>query len=420
MKLKRLQLICVGILFCTTTVFANVQINERKSFRESEMNVELFSFREHAKLEMRNNRTPISARQSNTATHRLDAVVGNGWKLEFEYDDNGNVIVEFLYSDDANEKREYTFDSNGNMMMEILYTWNWENSAWRESVKTEHTFDSNGNDTMHIVSNWVENAWVENLKRERTFDSNGNLTMVVAFRWVNNAWVESSKVERTFDSNGNQTMQVMYNWINNVWVGFLKTEHTFDSNGNQTMLIVSNWENNAWRESIKTEHTLDSNGNTTMATIYRWENNAWRQIAKTENEFDLSVSMSDIFRPNFLRAGLAGTDLQNFNKIISGTQYSWWNNAWFEGSTQTFHYSEISTNIPSISASSFTIFPNPVLDNFTISGITENTLVKITDLNGRIVMQQTVAPSEQISVGHLSAGVYFVRVNEETVKIVKR
>ena len=66
------------------------------------------------------------------------------------------------------------------------------------------------------------------------------------------------------------------------------------------------------------------------------------------------------------------------------------------------------------------IFPNPVADSFTISGLTESALVRITDLNGRIVFEQTVSPNENILVSHLSAGVYFVRVNDEIIRIIKQ
>jgi len=78
------------------------------------------------------------------------------------------------------------------------------------------------------------------------------------------------------------------------------------------------------------------------------------------------------------------------------------------------------SNVDVVNVSKIQIFPNPVLDSFQIGGITENTLVKIIDTNGRIVLQQMVSPNEQISVGHLSVGMYFVQVNGETVKIVKR
>jgi len=112
-----------------------------------------------------------------------------------------------------------------------------------------------------------------------------------------------------------------------------------------------------------------------------------------------------------------GVDKLNVTLHVPADSEDDYNNSdvWNEFNTQS-----ITTNVGKTQTEQIFIFPNPVFENFTISGITENTLVSITDLHGRIVIQQMVSPNEQISVGHLSAGVYLVRVNEEVIKIVKR
>jgi len=111
-----------------------------------------------------------------------------------------------------------------------------------------------------------------------------------------------------------------------------------------------------------------------------------------------------------------GVNKSNVTLHIPAASENDYNNSdvWNEFNTETI------TGVRKPQTTQIFVFPNPVLDSFQIGGITENTLVKITDLNGRIVLQQVVSPNEQILVGHLSAGVYFVRVNEEVVKIVKR
>ena len=110
------------------------------------------------------------------------------------------------------------------------------------------------------------------------------------------------------------------------------------------------------------------------------------------------------------------------NKLTGKKVYEWLENSWEETGTTTYYYSSITTqtNIPNISANTLSIFPNPVAESFTISGITENTLVTISDLNGRIVLQKTVSPNESVFVNYLSVGVYLVCVNEYAVKMVKR
>jgi len=90
--------------------------------------------------------------------------------------------------------------------------------------------------------------------------------------------------------------------------------------------------------------------------------------------------------------------------------------------THTFYWSpagQTSIQNPNADNAVF-VFPNPVVDSFTIGGIEESTLVSITDIHGRVILQQTVSPNESISVSHLSAGIYFVRVNGNVVRIVKK
>ncbi|MDR1347070.1 MAG: T9SS type A sorting domain-containing protein, partial [Prevotellaceae bacterium] len=77
------------------------------------------------------------------------------------------------------------------------------------------------------------------------------------------------------------------------------------------------------------------------------------------------------------------------------------------------------TGVDRIETQSLKLYPNPVKESFIIEGITENTPVTISDANGNSVLQRTVLPNESIWVSHLPQGIYLVRVNGKTVKIIK-
>jgi hypothetical protein len=81
-------------------------------------------------------------------------------------------------------------------------------------------------------------------------------------------------------------------------------------------------------------------------------------------------------------------------------------------------YTPSTINTPS-TANAICVYPNPATESFRIAGLTATTPVTITDINGRTVLQQTVAGDESISVGHLPQGIYLVRVNGQTVKTIK-
>jgi hypothetical protein len=66
------------------------------------------------------------------------------------------------------------------------------------------------------------------------------------------------------------------------------------------------------------------------------------------------------------------------------------------------------------------IYPNPVSDNFRISGILGATQVTVTDITGKTVLSRTVNPDGFVSVSHLQKGIYLVHVNGKAVKMIKR
>ncbi len=78
------------------------------------------------------------------------------------------------------------------------------------------------------------------------------------------------------------------------------------------------------------------------------------------------------------------------------------------------------TNIKKQETNSIEIFPNPVSENFVINGIERSIFITISDLNGKIVLQQTVSKNESISVKQLPQGLYFVLVKGKIIKIIKQ
>jgi hypothetical protein len=79
----------------------------------------------------------------------------------------------------------------------------------------------------------------------------------------------------------------------------------------------------------------------------------------------------------------------------------------------------IVTGMDNPSAARISIYPNPVTDNFRISGIDGIVSITVSDISGKTVWKQTVAPNEPVSVNQLPKGVYIVNVNGKAIKIVK-
>ena len=78
------------------------------------------------------------------------------------------------------------------------------------------------------------------------------------------------------------------------------------------------------------------------------------------------------------------------------------------------------TSVQKIQATQISVYPNPASDYFCISGITENSMMTVSDINGKIVFQQMVSQDRNISASHLTSGVYLVNVKDKILKIIKQ
>lgn len=85
-----------------------------------------------------------------------------------------------------------------------------------------------------------------------------------------------------------------------------------------------------------------------------------------------------------------------------------------------FNIVEGTSSIENMQIPSINIYPNPAMESFNASGITEPTVVTISDITGKTVQQQIVVPNETITIGHLQKGIYFVTVKGKTVKLIKQ
>ena len=392
------------------------------------------------------------------------------WRGVFRYDSNRNLIERIQYEWDTAEnawqrhwRNEFIYDSNGNLIEEISSWWDSWQSEWSKSGRTVFTHDSNGNVIRAGGYTW-SNEWIESWKLENTFDSNGNMLTerYYEWNWEDYDWRIRGRAYWVYDSHGNSTSEIHYSYqtvwdwekedyVEYVWRWEARYNNTY-TNGNLTSRITQrhdgeNWVNdersifaydnqnrrimvsaydwdwddsNTWVMFYRVEFEFDTNGNIRVMSMIERESGrllGWRQIL----EYDSNVPFSAVIWPFGI---YEDEGFQLFNKPVSATYYyfDFENDAWhrIDGGMQLF-YSEVNqTDIPIIPASVISIFPNPASDYFTVSGLTENTLVTVSNLTGQIVLQQVVSPSESVSVNHLPAGIYIVNVNGQSQRLIVR
>jgi len=87
-----------------------------------------------------------------------------------------------------------------------------------------------------------------------------------------------------------------------------------------------------------------------------------------------------------------------------------------------FQISEITTGVVITTTDALQIFPNPATNNITVSGLQNNETIRLYNLNGQLLLtRKATGEKETIAVGHLPAGVYFVKTEMgKTLKLVKK
>jgi len=66
------------------------------------------------------------------------------------------------------------------------------------------------------------------------------------------------------------------------------------------------------------------------------------------------------------------------------------------------------------------LYPNPVTNYFTVSGIEGMATIEITDLNGKLLISKDVTTNEAISVSTLSNGVYLATIKSNNIRITEK
>jgi len=68
--------------------------------------------------------------------------------------------------------------------------------------------------------------------------------------------------------------------------------------------------------------------------------------------------------------------------------------------------------------------PNPVVNEFYITGLIEPSQISIFDLNGKILINKQVTNGEQISTENLRSGIYILKINNSSgtgiLKLIKK
>jgi hypothetical protein len=85
---------------------------------------------------------------------------------------------------------------------------------------------------------------------------------------------------------------------------------------------------------------------------------------------------------------------------------------------------EMTTGLNDCISNKISIYQNPATGNYKINGLTDRANMNITDINGKLLITQTISDNEELNINTLHNGVYVVTIlsANKTVncKIIKK
>jgi len=361
-----------------------------------------------------------------------------GAKKEYEYDMNKNIIVEVFYTLTSTPngtafvkdyKYEYDYNSDGNIDVKMRSFWDKTNNMWEKHRKCEYEYDAYGNQVAETIydcqwnstTNDCDWTYLSNITYTNIYDDNGRLT---------SRETGGNKYEWEYDLAGKQTMYSSYYWsdIINDWVKQNKYEYEYDSEGNLTREIRYYGSNNQWFENFKYEYAYDNVNNRTEYMKY----NYGVPTSKVVYEYNQQYNMEDLILSNW---GHTYYDMiaSKQHMFVGEKNYSWDGSDWVLGISEVWYYSpqEILTNIVEAGREDIKIYPNPTKNVLHIVLAEAGVPVRVYDIYGREAPLNPPKggklPSEgwvgggsiSIDVSHLANGLYFLKIGNKTVKIIK-
>ncbi|MBR5028132.1 MAG: T9SS type A sorting domain-containing protein, partial [Bacteroidales bacterium] len=79
----------------------------------------------------------------------------------------------------------------------------------------------------------------------------------------------------------------------------------------------------------------------------------------------------------------------------------------------------VQQGIATAQAAELSVYPNPAKDELHVNGVEANTIIRIYDMTGKVVMQQTATDNTTINISELNRGVYVVSAGASKIKFVK-
>lgn len=223
------------------------------------------------------------------------------YKHEFEYNENGNQLLEVYrygklgkYVSGTKHERVYKEIDNGDYtsnytILSAYYNWSETDQAWKGDYKYEYDYDESGNRILDsYLSDWDDEENSYGYRYHSEYDDNGNRILNKRQNYIaDDVWVNSWEDRYAYDDNGNQTMRSdQYSWDSDLdyYTNGYRYTYSFNTLSQRIESIYDRFNEGEWTASSKNEYAYDSEGRQNESIYSNWNSeNSKYVLSSKEN-----------------------------------------------------------------------------------------------------------------------------------------
>jgi len=368
-------------------------------------------------------------RYTNTFSEKLDSIYGDFEKCQFAYDDHLNCVkIDYYWWDDEwvpDYTEELAYDDQDRVVM-------WMESDGEFGMKSEFTYDENSWLSKEMEYELMDGDWELIGRYTYEYDADGHMVLSEGYEFQGE-WLPTARMTWEYE-DGRLINDIYYYHGETDWMPLTRNDYTYNADGLCQQQLQSQWEG-TWIESYKTEYEYDEAGNRVLQTSsthydlddwlyiyqmqYSYDANgnviAYGDYYYNESDWELESSMTyvyDLTVPVEATAGIMmvwDEEMPIHNKLLS-----WQLRAYGDEWTTTLFYSNC-VGLNENPESLLQLWPNPASETIHIDGL-DLSEVQVYNALGQLVKR--VQGSNEINVSSLPEGMYFIKVGNNTRKII--
>jgi len=348
-------------------------------------------------------------------------------RVEFEYNSRSlcEGLLNYIYDEDwiLVDKQYIIYDEINRVERQIDSTLIEETLEWVQTVEFEFFYTSN-NFIDSVIITYEDDGWLYFDKADLDYDAQGRLIEVImAEKEIENMpWNVHSRDVYIYEDDLFQ-MEEQGQWFNGQdWEISSKREYIFSENWalQSSQYFYFNEQSQDWTSRWKSEFTYDEFGNLDQDISFNWNEgqNDWLSSYYSRFVYNNDYNKDELILPIFLESDYIYQEglIDYFNHMLMTAESYLWNldiEEYELTGKEHYYYSEQEIQgldqLPKLESN---IYPNPAKDFISIEMETQNNFlqVQILNLQGQIVLEESIQNHQAISISRLSCGIYSYHV----------